>query len=159
MPPTSTELSSLRSFLDEIFFGPAWHGPSLRGAVRGVTPAQAVWRATPRRHNIAELAVHAAYWKYAVRRRLTGETRGSFALEGSNWFRRDEATAASWRADVALLVSEHRRLGQAVGAFKAGKLGRRLPGGQWTALATIRGAAMHDAYHAGQIQLIKRLMR
>ena len=145
------------SLLDEMFYGPAWHGPSLRGALRGVSPAQAVWRAKPGRHNIAEEAVHAAYWKYAVRRRLTGEKRGSFALAGSNWFPRKNVTLRTWRADMALLVAEHRRLCETVRTMRPGQLGRRLPGGRWTALETIRGAAAHDAYHAGQIQLLKRL--
>jgi hypothetical protein len=157
MPPESTELRSLLSLLDEMFSGPAWHGPSLRGALRGVTARQAAWRAQPGRHNIAELTVHAAYWKYAVRRRLTGEKRGSFALDGSNWFPRTQVTPPSWRADTALLDSEHRRLLGAVRAFDPRRLGRRIPGGKWTALETVRGAATHDAYHAGQIQLLKRL--
>ena len=34
--------------------------------------------------------MHAAYWKYVARRRLLGDKRGSFSLEGSNWFRRPE---------------------------------------------------------------------
>jgi hypothetical protein len=154
---TSPDLAALLSLLDEMFFGPAWHGPSLRGALRGVTPAQAVRRVKPGRHNIAELAVHAAYWKYVVRRRLTGEKRGSFALEGSNWFPREKVTLASWRADIALLLAEHRRLRETVRTIAPRQLGRRIPGGRWTALETIRGAAAHDAYHAGQIQLLKRI--
>ena len=116
---TSRDRTILLSMLDELFWGPAWHGPSLRGAIRGVTPAQAVRRPARGRHNIAELTVHAAYWKYAVRRRLSGGTRGSFPLKGSNWFARDRATPASWRADVALLVNEHRQLREAVSRLDA----------------------------------------
>src|SRR5882762_4291196 len=104
IPSASPELASLVSLLDEVFFGPAWHGPSLRGALRGVTPAQAVWRVRPGRHNIAELTVHAAYWKYAVRRRLTGEKRGSFALKGSNWF--DTSASREWKDDLRVLMDE-----------------------------------------------------
>ena len=153
----SRQIEDLLSLLDEMFFGPAWHGPSLRGALRRVTPAQAVWRAQPGRHNIAELALHAAYWKYAVRRRLTGGKRGSFALEGSNWFARDAVTGASCRADLALLHDEHQRLCDAVRQVEAARLLQRVPGGKWTVQQTIRGVAAHDAYHAGQIQLLKRL--
>lgn len=40
----------------------------------------------------------AAYWKYAVWRRLTGSKRGSFALEGSNWFPRPEERSAAWQS-------------------------------------------------------------
>jgi len=153
---TFRDLTAVLSMLDEFFWGPAWHGPSLRGAIRGVTAAQAVRRFGRGRHNIAELTVHAAYWKYAVRRRLSGSARGSFPLKGSNWFARDRATPASWRADVALLVNEHRQLREVVSRLDTRQLARRIPGSRWTALETIRGAAAHDIYHAGQIQLIKR---
>ena len=36
-------------------------------------------------------------------------------------------------------------------------LGRRAPGGTTTNLALITGIAAHDLYHAGQIQLLKKL--
>jgi hypothetical protein len=45
-------------------------------------------RPRPGAHNIWEFTLHAAYWKYVVRRRITGEKRGSFVLEGSNFFER-----------------------------------------------------------------------
>jgi uncharacterized membrane protein len=70
-----------------------------------------VYRPGPGRHSIWELAVHAAYWKYAVRRRLAAEKRGSFALEGSNFFTRPERfDPAAWNADLQLLASEHRAM-------------------------------------------------
>ena len=57
-----------------------WHGgPTPLGALRGVTAEQARWRPAPRRKSLWELAVHVAYWKYAVRRRLQGESGGARA--------------------------------------------------------------------------------
>ena len=70
----------LLRILDEAFDQRSWHGTNLRGSIRGLTPDAAAWRPAPGRHNIWELVVHAAYWKYAVRRRLLGEKRGSFPL-------------------------------------------------------------------------------
>jgi uracil-DNA glycosylase family 4 len=46
-----------------------------------MTALEAAWRPAVGRRNAWELAVHAAYWKYAVRRRLNGEKRRSFAAE------------------------------------------------------------------------------
>ena len=94
------EIKSLLSLLDEAYAGPAWHGPCLRGALRGVTHREAAWRPAPGRHNIWELTVHAAYWKYAVRRRLLGEMRGSFSEKGSNFFSRPtELSERAWKRD------------------------------------------------------------
>ncbi|MEZ5290407.1 MAG: DinB family protein [Vicinamibacterales bacterium] len=148
----------LVALLDEAFSSRSWHGTNLRGAIRGLTPGVAAWRPAGGRHNIWEIVVHAAYWKYAVRRRLTGESRGTFALAGSNWWRRPvQGTAAEWRADVALLTSEHRRLREAVAACPPSRFARRVPSSPWTFGALVRGAAAHDLYHAGQVQLLKRL--
>lgn len=149
---------TLLDLIDEAFDRRSWHGTNLRGAVRGVPLDLAAWRPAPNRHNIWEIVVHAAYWKYAVRRRLTKGKRGSFPLKGSNWWGRPEdATAKAWAGDVSLLVGEHAALRAAVDACPASLLSRRVPGSAFTYAGLIRGAAAHDLYHAGQIQLIKRL--
>ena len=149
----------LLALVDEGFDRRSWHGTNLRGALRGVTPAQALWRPGRQRHNIWELAVHAAYWKYAVRRRLLGEKRGSFAMTGNNFFSAPRtATQPAWRDTVALLTREHRVLRDAVVKLEDGDLARAVGRGQDTVGGLVRGVAAHDLYHAGQIQLIKRLM-
>jgi uncharacterized damage-inducible protein DinB len=149
----------LLGLLDEAFDKKAWHGPNLRGAVRGLSAEQAAWRPGPGRHNIWETALHAAYWKYAVRRRLTGEKRGSFALPGSNWFERPSGLPSepAWRHDVALLVAEHRKLREVVAALPARRLREKSARSRYSNLALVRGVAAHDIYHAGQVQLLKRL--
>ena len=147
----------LLALLDEAFDARSWHGTNLRGSLRRIEPRQIVWRASRHRHNIWELVVHAAYWKYTVRRRMSGEPRGSFALEGSNWFSRADASEAAWRRDVALLVTEHRRLRAVVAALRDADLPRKGEGSPRTQATLIYGAAAHDVYHAGQIQLLKRL--
>ena len=107
--------------------------------------------------NIWEIVVHAAYWKYVVRRRLTGDARGSFPLSGSNWFARPaDGTPAAWRADVALLEDTHQSLRAAIARFPVARLSRR-NGRTETNFSLIAGVAAHDLYHAGQFQLLKRL--
>jgi hypothetical protein len=153
-------IASLLAQLDEAFDRRSWHGTNLRGSLRGVTAAKAAARPAPGRHNTWEIAVHAAYWKYAAWRRLTGEKRGSFARPGSNWFPTPApATEAAWRKDVAVLVAYHRQLRLAVSRLSDGDLERRAPGGKEPIGRLVRGIAAHDLYHAGQIQLIKRLAR
>jgi hypothetical protein len=152
-------IGTLLALLDEAFNVQSWHGTNLRGALRGVDVRTAAWRPRTTRHNIWELTVHAAYWKYAVRRRLTGEKRGSFALQGSNWFPRpvDGRDARAWTSDVKLLVREHESLRRVIEELDERELDRRTGGRRWTRAALIRGVASHDLYHAGQIQLLKRL--
>lgn len=102
--------------------------------------------------------MHSAYWKYVAWRRLTSSTRGSFPLDGSNWFvRPQQTTAEAWRADVALLDRMHRALRDAVADLDPRDLDRQPLKGKTTGRALVTGVAAHDLYHAGQIQLLKRL--
>ena len=87
----------------------------------------------------------------AVRRRLTGEKRGSFAMKGSNWF--DSQSSAEWSEVVRLLDGEHRRLRDAIEALSDALFADE------KRVYLIYGIAAHDLYHAGQIQLLKRLQR
>jgi hypothetical protein len=152
-------IDALLLLLGEAFDRPSWHGTNLRGALRGIDAKAAAWRPHGQRHNIWELVVHAAYWKYVVRRRLTGEKRGSFALQGSNWFARPQTDRSdrAFRADIRLLEREHELLLGLVRRLKDGELARKSRGSRWTKGGLIRGVAAHDLYHAGQIQLLKRL--
>jgi hypothetical protein len=153
--PVSTSIQILLALVDEAFERKAWHGPTLLGSIRGVTAARADWRPARGRHNIRELTLHAAYWKYAVRRRLAGDKRGSFALKGSNWF--DADPSRTWEHDVRLLLDEHRKLRAVVATFPPRALDKPVDAKGQTAAFSIRGIAAHDIYHAGQIQLLKRL--
>jgi uncharacterized damage-inducible protein DinB len=150
------EIDLLLTQIDQAYNRRSWHGTNLRGSVRGMTPEDAVWRPDSSRHNVQEIVVHAAYWKYVVRRRLTGGTRGSFPLEGSDWFARPRADARIWRADLRLLDDCHRQLREAIDGLAAKRL-HRAAGGSTTALALVTGIIAHDLYHAGQIQLLKRM--
>ncbi len=158
----SPEVVQLLAILDQAYNTPSWHGTNLRVSLRLFTPGQAAWRPGPVRHNIWEIAVHAAYWKYAAARRLTGGARGSFPLKGSNWFRRPEDPGPppekAWKTDLALLDAAHDALRGAVRGLSARDLPRIPPGKKVSTFALLSGVAAHDVYHAGQIQLLKRLM-
>lgn len=144
----------LVTIVEEGYAKKAWHGPNLKQSLKGVTAEQAAWRPAPGRHNIWELALHAAYWKYDARRILEGGKRGTFALQGSNFFPRPEKgnlSEAAWRKDKEILENEHRLLRKAVANALKKPQNRKT-------LHLIHGVAFHDIYHAGQIRLLRRLM-
>jgi hypothetical protein len=141
------------TLLDQAYQKKTWHGPNLKQSIKAVTAKEAAWRPDRKRHNIWELTLHAAYWKYVVRRRIEGGTRGSFALEGSNFFARPEAgknNEKAWRADRELLEREHKSLRAAAARVLKTRRGIKLA-------RILYGVALHDVYHAGQIRLLRRL--
>ena len=151
-------MNALVRVLDQVYDHRGWQGTTLKGALRGVTPAQATWRPAPGRHNIWELMLHAAYWKFVVRRHITGDRTLVFPRKGADWPRIPEpATRKEWRKDLACLSAEHRRLRDAVGRLTASELRRKSGGFRWTNLEQLHGGAAHDADHTGQIQVLKRL--
>jgi DinB superfamily len=146
--------SAILALFDQGFEKAAWHGPNLWQSLKGVTAKQAAWRPAPGRHNIWEETLHAAYWKYAARRKLAGGKRGAFVLKGSNFFPRPEPGKlgeSAWRADKAILRREHEALRRAVIKTLAKPVSANVGRMLW-------GVAFHDVYHAGQIRLLRRLM-
>jgi len=149
----------LLEVFDQAFAGSSWHGTPLSGSIRGLRPADALWRPGPGRHNIWEVVLHAAYWKCIVRRRLLRDPEIHFPRTGSNWIPLPPRTdAAAWKRDTALLKKEHDMLRRAIARFSPAQLGRRGWRSKWTNAQNIYGIASHDLYHAGQIQLIKKIV-
>jgi len=147
-------LSLLLANLDAAYDQRGWHGTNLCGALRGLRVDEVLWRPAPGRHSIWELTAHAAYWKYAARRRLRGEKRGGFPLKGSNWFAFGaHVDEKDWRELLRLLDDTHRQLRETIAALTDAEL--RDP----KQLRLVYGVAAHDIYHTGQIQILKRLVR
>ena len=138
-----------------------WHGgASCVGALRGVSGQTAAWKPYPDRHSIWELALHIAYWNYAVRRRLADEPVGGFPRSPSNWPQPpEELSAAAWKADRSLVRESHDRLIDAIRSFDSARLDDYAGGDQTTYADLVTGIVLHDTYHTGQIQLMKRLAR
>lgn len=158
----STQVDLLVKAIDQGYDHKSWHGPILKGSLRGLTAEQAAWRPAPSRHNIWEIAVHAAYWKYSAFRRLIRLRGGEdirFPLKGSNWFSRPEGKPdeKAWKADLKLLEQIHRELRAAVAALSEGDLQTIPEGSKTSVVDLVLGVAYHDIYHAGQIQLLKRM--
>lgn len=150
----------LLEIFDQAYTAPSWHGTPLKGTIRGVSAREALWRPGRRRHCIWDLVLHTGYWKCMVRRRLMRDPDIAFPRDGANWPALPERPDdAAWQRDRALLDEQHTLLHDAIAALKPAQLGRRGWRSKWRIKAEIYGIASHDLYHAGQIQILKRLMR
>jgi uncharacterized damage-inducible protein DinB len=121
----------------------------------------ASWKPYPDRHSIWDLALHVAYWNYAVERRLLDAPKGGFPRQPANWpHSSGAATEDGWAEDRRLVRRHHDRLLEALTSFDAARLdevaGEK---GRTTYADLITGVVLHDTYHAGQIQMLKRLAR
>ena len=152
--PGGLHQTVLVRILDEGYGPGAWHGPDMKAALEEVTPALAFWRPSPERHNIAEIALHHAYFVRSVRAQLSGTTPEPFVLEGEDWFVVDDKATITWPKIRSTLEAEQRRLASVAGDIAAGRA--RSPLGDAERFDLVLGITCHAVYHAGQVQLIKR---
>ena len=133
----------------------AWHGPDLKAALADVTSEGAFRRPAPGRHNIAEITLHHAYCVRGVRTKLTGIDPEPFVLEGDDWFALSDPSTLPWTKILDVVELEQKRLADCVANIQAGRTGSSLAESECFDL--VLGITCHAVYHAGQIQLIKRL--
>jgi hypothetical protein len=146
MSTSTTARTVTARILDEGYGPGAWHGADLKAALADVPAELAFWRPAAGRHNIAEIALHHAFFVRSVRGQLSGTTPEPFVLEGEDWFAASEKGPLSWPQIQAALAAEQGRLAEVVAA-----------GGGADQLDLVLGITCHAVYHAGQVQLIKRL--
>ena len=150
----------LLEVFDQAYTAPSWHGTPLKGTIRGINARQALWRPGRKRHCIWDLVLHTAYWKCMVRRRLLRDPDVVFPRDVADWpALPDPPNEAAWKRDRDLLDEQHRLLRRAIAGLKPAQLGRHGWHSNWPIKAEIYGIASHDLHHAGQIQILKRLMR
>lgn len=153
---TTTSRTTLDARILQEGYGPgAWHGADLKAACADVTPQLAFWRPAPGRHNIAEIALHHAYCARAVRGQLTGATPEPFVLDGEDWFELGDPARLPWSKVQAIVETEQERLNAAVSGIDTGQL--TSPLSDTERFNRVLGITCHAVYHAGQVQLIKRL--
>jgi hypothetical protein len=137
-------------------YGPgAWHGADLKAALADVTPDLAFWRPGAGRHNIAEIALHHAYCTRAVRGQLSGTPPEPFVVEGEDWFVLPDATGLTWNDVRSAVEAEQRRLAAVLAEIAGNRT--RSPLAESERFELVLGITCHAVYHAGQVQLVKRL--
>jgi len=139
-----------------------WHGSaSVLGVLRGLPPEVAAWHPYPDRHSIWALALHVAYWNYAVRRRITGDERDGFPRSPSNFPTvPPDPTGAAWKEDRRLVKNQHEQLVETLKDFEPSRMDEHAGKKTKTTYADlITGIVLHDTYHAGQIVMLKRMAK
>ena len=143
--------------------GDPWHGSPLKTILADVKAPQAARTPPNGAHSIWELVLHITAWRNETTRRATGAPAGEPA-EG-DYPPVGDPTAARWTAALAALDASHARLVDAVRGMSDADLlkptndPRNRPLGTGvTYYELFHGIVQHDAYHAGQIAILKRTL-
>jgi hypothetical protein len=150
MNPCEHLAEQVRRVLD----GDAWHGPSWREVLEGVSREEALAHPVPGAHSIAEVVRHTVAWHEIVRQRLLGQNPQ--VSEEDDW----PDVAITTEADWALLQGRLRESGHAlrevIAAFPPERLHEPRPGLSDTWYGLMIGELQHMLYHAGQVPILHR---
>jgi uncharacterized damage-inducible protein DinB len=139
--------------------GEPWHGPSRARVLADITFQEAIRPPGPAGHSIWELVLHMRAWTREVARRVREGSPGM--PEEGDYPAIVAPSPESWRAAVDSLGPAHAEIIQAIGEMSEAQLGERVGGsaGGATCRAMLHGLAQHDAYHTGQIAILKKIYR
>jgi uncharacterized damage-inducible protein DinB len=150
-----SQIESLADQLERAFRGGAWHGPAVAEALAGVEAEVAAGRPVGSAHSIWEIVHHLTVWKDVPRRRLQGERLVDLPPERS-WPAVADVSAGAWRAALAALEAAHVALHARVLELADGQLDDPVAGSDPTVRGMLLGVLQHNAYHAGQIVLLRK---
>jgi uncharacterized damage-inducible protein DinB len=151
-----TEIDRILDQLKRAFEGNAWHGPSVREVLAGITAAQAHARPLPNAHSIWELARHVAVWEDVGRRRLAGDRAQIEISSPADWPPPEDTSEGAWASAKLALERGHQALVEAIMRVPESRLDEPVAEGMSTVYVTLHGVIQHDLYHAGQIAILKK---
>ena len=152
------EIERILDQLQRAYEGSAWHGPSVREVLAGVTAVQAHARPLGNAHSIWELVQHIAVWEDVGRRRLTGD-RAQIAISSpEDWPPPEDTSEAAWEQAKTALDRGHQALVEAIARTPESRLDEPIFEGMSTVYVTLHGVIQHDLYHAGQIAMLKKTL-
>jgi uncharacterized damage-inducible protein DinB len=147
----------------KIAAGDPWYGDSIATITHGLSAREAALYPIAGAHSIWELVLHLTTWATEVRRRLADGVWREPA--DGDWPSLPAPTDGNWKRDLARLAVAHDDLRETIAAFPAARLSEHLGSERNRELGTgvtysemLHGILQHDAYHLGQISLLKRAM-
>ncbi|MBI5267259.1 MAG: DinB family protein [candidate division Zixibacteria bacterium] len=151
-----TELQRIVDQLNRAYYREAWHGPTVTEVLDGVTPEQAAARPIGQAHSIWEIVLHMTAWKVAVQKRALGQIIDLSPTD--DWPAVVETNKAAWLATLDSLKTAHEALMATAEGLTEQQLFAIPSGRKNDAYFQITGVLQHDAYHAGQIAVLKKLL-
>jgi uncharacterized damage-inducible protein DinB len=141
----------------KMFGGGAWHGPSVLEILADVDADEAASRPIAGAHSIWELVLHLVATQAVLLRRMRGETAGLTSEEF--WPAVPAVSAHAWAETVERLNQQEAELRHVIADFPEERLEARLTAEGSSAYNNFHGHVQHNAYHAGQISLLKKACR
>ncbi len=139
--------------------GPGWHGPSVQETLKDVTAAEALMRPPTGGACIWEIALHMRTWEREALKGLDGGTIRLALDREEDWPPIEDRSEGAWDVLKSELAQSHRELRERIKGMQPSGFDDTVAGRDYPLYAMIHGIIAHEAYHGGQIGLIKSWVR
>ena len=150
----ANEINRIVKLFAELQHGDCWIGINFKEVLHEVNAAIAGADKLGRSNNIWQLVAHITYWRTSVVNRLTGSDNPP---PFSDFLLPAELTEENWRQALHDFEAAYHLLRNAILNFKEDHLDHPSPKEGQSFYQLILGCLQHDAYHLGQMQLLKKL--
>ncbi len=155
------------SLIDDLYasvFGDPWYGPSIKRIYDTIPEETAFAKQFENIHSISELTLHMWAWTEEVRNRIEGKEPRQ--PEMGDWPDTKEYLNESWFSIKSKLYDSTRLLIESIKKTSDNKFLEKVGSQRDAPLGTgvtfdsmVMGLVQHNAYHAGQISILKKLMK
>ncbi len=141
--------------------GPGWHGPSVQQILKDVTAEEARTKPATGGACIWELVLHMRAWEREALKGLNGgRVRMQDMTREEDWPPMKDSNDQTWSAMKEELAKDHREFRECIKKLTPEELDARVDSdADYPLYALIHGIIAHEAYHAGQLGLIKASLR
>lgn len=144
-------------------FGDPWHGSPVKKILEDILSEKAFLKPISSAHNIIELTLHLDAWTEEVLNRFNGNISSEPTM--GDWPTPKENNEKYWQTVKQKLFADTNKLISVIKKFPEDKLDELVGRERNVSLGTgfsfeglIIGLVQHNAYHAGQIALLKKIV-
>lgn len=140
--------------------GPGWHGPSVQQILKDVTAQEALARPATGGACIWEIVLHMRRWQQEALHGLEGGRVRMDLTREEDWPAIEDRSEGAWEVLKSGVEHAHRELRERVKRLTPAELDNRVDADrEYPLYALVHGIVAHEAYHGGQLGLIKSSLR
>ena len=149
----ANEINRILKQFAELQHGDHWTDNSFKEVLHGVDADNAMKTIDGKTNSIWQLLAHVTYWRTLVVNRLTGTNNPP---PFQDFLLPNNCNEESWRQALHDFESAYHLLRNAIHHFNEENLYKPSPKKEQTFYELMLGCLQHDAYHLGQMMLLKK---
>ena len=150
------ETERIASLMQSLYNGSPWIDVNLRDSLSGITAAEAARKLSPQMNSIWEILHHLIKWRQNVLKRIQGKV---MTTPSHNYFEPvSDQSEKAWQKSLQLLEKSQHEWIWLLSNFSSADFKTIYPVNRLNYYEHIHGIIQHDAYHLGQINLLKKLI-